>query len=84
MSKSDHKPMPVAGYTAQSDSQIYLVARNKEIEERVLRILDELKSLATCDQLWLAIGRTHIEQGFMAVNRSVFQPQRIRLPEDGA
>lgn len=34
------------------------------------------------DQRWLAIGRTHLEQGFMAINRAVFRPQRIELPEE--
>jgi hypothetical protein len=34
------------------------------------------------DQRWLAIARTHFQEGFMALNRAVFQPQRIKLPED--
>lgn len=34
------------------------------------------------DQRWLAIARTHINEGFMALNRAVFQPTRIKLPED--
>lgn len=35
------------------------------------------------DPRWLAIARTHIQEGFMALNRAVFQPQRIKLSEDG-
>lgn len=34
------------------------------------------------DQRWLAVARTHFQEGFMALNRAVFQPQRIKLPED--
>lgn len=34
------------------------------------------------DPRWLAIARTHLQEGFMALNRAVFQPQRIKLPED--
>ena len=34
------------------------------------------------DPRWFAIARTHFQEGFMALNRSVFQPQRIKLPED--
>lgn len=34
------------------------------------------------DQRWLSIATTHFQQGFMALNRAVFQPQRIKLPED--
>lgn len=67
------KPLPVAGYVAQSTDKVALVNANKIAEEAVLRILDGR---------WLAIGCTHIEQGFMAVNRAVFQPQRVQLQED--
>lgn len=79
-----HDPLPVRGYKAESGSSINVVNLNKELEERVLRRLDDMKHLTGVDQRWLAIGRTAIEQGFMAVNRSVFQPGRVSLPEDAA
>lgn len=69
--------LPVSGYRPQSDRNVALVNRNKEAEERVLRILDELATLDEVDKRWLSIGRTAIEQGFMAVNRSVFRPGRF-------
>lgn len=78
-----HAGLPVSGYKNQSDENVALVNRNKEIEERALRILDELKNNPTVDQRWLAIGRTHLEQGFMAVNRAIFQPGRVELPGEG-
>lgn len=53
------------------------------MEERVLRQLDWLKTMPDIDQRWLAIGRTHIEQAFMAINRAIFKPQRVSLPENG-
>ncbi len=34
------------------------------------------------DGRWLAIGRTQLQEAFMSINRAVFQPQRIKLPED--
>lgn len=76
-----HQPLPVSGYTEQSDSRVEMVNKNKALEERVLRRLDDLRTL-NVDQRWLAIGRTHIEEAFMAINRSIFQPQRSKLPED--
>lgn len=82
MSDEKHQPLPVAGYTAQSGRNVQLVNENKEAEERILRMLDPLASLPDIDQRWLAIGRTHIEQGFMAINRAIFKPSRVRLPED--
>jgi len=74
--------LPVSGYRPQNNTNVSRVNRNKEIEERVLRILDELKLDPQIDQRWLAIGRTQIEQGFMAVNRAVFQPGRVELPSE--
>lgn len=34
------------------------------------------------DKRWLAIARTDFQRAYMALNRAVFQPQRVRLPED--
>lgn len=73
--------LPVKGYLAQSDAKVALVNANKEAEESLLRLLDGLAELDV-DKRWLSIGRTHIEQGFMAVNRAIFRPARISLPAD--
>ena len=73
--------LPVAGYRPQSDDAIALVNGNKEIEERMLRILDHLAGLDSVDKRWLAIGRTQIEQGFMAINRAIFRPARVEMKE---
>jgi len=74
-------PLPVAGYTSQSDDKVGLVNEHKAMEERILRRIDSLMpdSRRDIDPRWLAIARTHIEQGFMALNRAVFQPQRVKL-----
>lgn len=74
---TEHQSLPVHGYQAQSDSRVEMVNENKVLEERVLRRLDDLKALASIDQRWLAIGRTHIEEAFMAINRAVSQPKRF-------
>jgi hypothetical protein len=80
MADQEHAGLPVSGYRAQNSTAVNLVNEFKALEERVLRHLDDLKADThdvQPDQRWLAIGRTAIEQGFMAVNRSVFKPSRI-------
>lgn len=72
-----HAPLPVSGYSTQSDENVSLVNKNKRREEKILRVLDEMATMPDIDKRWLAIGRTQIEQGFMAINRSVFRPARI-------
>lgn len=84
----EHAPMPVEGYTAQSQSNVDLANEGKALEERYLRWLDKLAKLedpqgkSACDPRFLALARTNIQQGAMWAIRSIFQPQRITLPED--
>lgn len=77
---AEHQGLPVEGYRPQNEQNVSLVNRNKISEEEVLRVLDELAAMDTVDKRWLAIGRTAIENGFMAVNRSIFKPGRVNIP----
>lgn len=86
---SENTGLPIPGYRPQSDWAVAMVTKLKQIEERMLRELDYLDRLADLpvrdvDARWLAIGRRQIEQGFMSVNRAIFQPGRAALPEDEA
>lgn len=76
---TDLMPLPVAGYTAQIDENVQMVNLNKRDEERILRSLDLYAMNPDVDKRWLSIAKTHIEQGFMALNRAIFNPQRINL-----
>lgn len=78
-----HSGLPVAGYRSQPTDKIHLVNANKAAEETILRLLDQLGKRHDIDKRWLAIGRTAIENGWMAVNRAIFQPARVELPGDG-
>lgn len=84
-----HSGLPVAGYTGQSDEKVALVNENKEIEERALRQIDRVMRVGhegredlPIDGRIVALARTKVQEGFMWLNRAVFQPQRIALPED--
>lgn len=79
---SQHEGLPVEGYRPQSDAAVDLVNENKRLEEQILRVLDSLAAKSHVDKRWLAIGRTAIENGWMAVNRSIFHPARVKLPTD--
>ena len=76
------KAPPIKGYQNVSSEKQDLVNQNKEAEERILRQLDHLAQQSFVDHRWLAIGRTAIEDAFMAINRSIFAPSRVKLPED--
>jgi hypothetical protein len=74
--------LPVPGYRPQGKTQLDLVAAMKTREELILRELDCRKLDPDIDQRWLALGRTHLEIAFMAINRAVFKPARVTFPED--
>ncbi|MGJ5032246.1 DUF7681 family protein [Bradyrhizobium sp. HKCCYLS2038] len=82
----NHKGLPVAGYQpTQSQESIDIVNEGKQLEERVLRYADRLKSMgAAADQRRIAIGVTDAEKAFMQFYKAVFAPagSRIPLPED--
>lgn len=79
---TNHLGLPVAGYRAQSESNVALVNQAKRLEEQVLRHLDRLAENPETDKRWAAIARTNIEQGFMAANRAVFKPERLQEIEE--
>lgn len=78
---SEIQGLPVQGYRPQAPEAVATVNASKEIEEHVLRLVDEIGDDAAlaADKRWLSIGRTHLELGFMAVNRAVFKPERVVL-----
>ena len=80
-----HIGLDIPGYQPQSDHNVALVTHFNQIEEQLLREMDVMADTAKphrYDMRWLSIARTNIEQGFMALNRSVFRPTRVRLPGD--
>jgi len=84
MDDQKHPGLPVSGYKPQAKAAIDAVNANKATEERLLRTLDAMKNDHHIDQRWLAVARTHFEEGFMALNRSIFRPGRVTLPGDPA
>ena len=72
-----HQGLPLPGYMPQNEATLAIVRQNKAAEELVLRIVDTLQDRNDVDKRWLAVARTHIEQGFMAMNRSLLKPARL-------
>ena len=86
MSDHKHHGLPVAGYKPQNEANVALVNENKVLEERVLRQIDRMTNQALGgsphDQRMVALARTKTQEAFMWLNRAVFQPGRVSLPED--
>jgi hypothetical protein len=93
---TQHQGLPVAGYTGQSDENVDLVNELKHAEERYLRLLDKIVGIrrpgdaakpeadrrSQFDGRFVALAKTHMQTANMFAVRAIFQPTRIKLPED--
>lgn len=68
------------GYRKLTDEQLRMMKNNKLLEEIVLRQIDKHvreHGSKEIDQRWVSVARTHIQEGFMALSRSIAQPERL-------
>jgi hypothetical protein len=70
---------PVVGYVPQPQWKLDEVNTSKRLEEALLQRMESYLQDPEIDKRWVAIARTHIEQGFMALNRAILQPERVKL-----
>ncbi|WP_345820156.1 hypothetical protein ABC766_29555 [Methylobacterium fujisawaense] len=82
MSDRKHQGLPVAGYRPQSAENVALSNVNKELEERCIRQAEAIRDMPGMDARMAALAITNLQQSFMWLNRAVFQPGRVALPED--
>ncbi len=64
----------IAGYRELSEDEIKAMNHIKEHAERIGKLVEDLKAISMCDQRWVSIGATHLQQGFMALTRAVAKP----------
>lgn len=79
---AEHKGLPVQGYVGQTDDKVAVVNANKELEERCMRAAEAIRDTPGMDGRMAALAITGLQQSFMWLNRAVFQPTRVKLPED--
>lgn len=81
-----HTDEAVIGYTPQPQYKVDLVNQNKVLEGYVLDQIGKLTDHARIspidvDGRMVAIAKTQIEQGFMWLNRAIFQPKPSYVPD---
>ena len=67
----------ITGYRDLSQAEIDVMNEIKAEGERLGRLCDKLTSAMhpATDGRWVAIGKTHLQQGIMALVRSVARPE---------
>lgn len=75
----------ITGYRQLGPEEAALMNEVKEVGQRVGELVAKLRTatvtrvgvaadVVACDQRWLSIGQTELQQGFMALTRAIAQP----------
>jgi hypothetical protein len=65
----------ITGYRDLTQNEIDAMNSIKALAEKVGDIVSNMESsLGAEDKRWVAIGKTHLQQGFMALTRAVARP----------
>lgn len=77
LADSAPSPVPITGYRQLTPDEIKTINSIKGHAEKVGALVADL--YATCPNSealrWVSIGKTHLQQGFMALTRAVAQPE---------
>ena len=65
----------IKGYRELSPKEIDNMNLLKALEVEVLMLFQNIAQTQRVEGRWMAIARTHIEQGFMAAGRAVARPE---------
>lgn len=71
----DNQHRQISGYRDLTATEISLINEIKEKETEVGRLWQEVMSRGGSDVRWLAIAKTHFEEGFSAFVRAIAKPE---------
>ncbi len=69
----DNQHRLIKGYTELTADQITTMNAITQLGSELDKMLCKLQS-GDCDQRWLSIGKTNLQQGLMALKRAVTRP----------
>ena len=64
----------IKGYRELDAHEIHAMNKIKELAEDVGALVRELEMVPGTDKRWVGIGKTHLQEGFSALVRSVAKP----------
>ncbi len=65
---------PITGYRTLTTAEIEAMNEGKALAVQIGEWVDRLMADPSTDKRWVAIGKTHLQQGFMAALRGIAQP----------
>lgn len=70
----DNQHRQITGYRELTQPEIDAMNKIKAKAAEVGALVEELQLTPGLDQRWVALGKTQLQQGFMALTRGVAQP----------
>ena len=71
----DNQHKQIKGYRDLSQQEIDDMNEIKSLGVKLGDLIEKLETFETTDKRWLAIGKTELQQGLMALTRSVAKPE---------
>lgn len=65
----------IKGYRDLDEEEISSINAVKVEGERLRSLIGELRNSSQCDQRWVSIAETHLQQGVMAAVRAIAKPE---------
>ena len=70
----DNQHRKIKGYRELSEEEIAMMNEVKETGKELGVLIDTFRDFPQLDQRWVSIGATHLQQGLMALTRSIAKP----------
>jgi hypothetical protein len=69
-----YAPPPIAGYRSLSEDEVVFINTVKSHGEQIGAVIEALERRPEIDKRWLAIAKTDLQKGMMALVRSIAKP----------
>lgn len=70
----DNQHKLIKGYRDLSQEEIDLMNDTKKFASQIGEVIEQLEALDSIDKRWLAIAKTDLQKGFMALVRAIAKP----------
>ena len=70
----ENQHQKITGYRDLTQAEIDMMNMVKGLAEKAGAELEIVNANPTTDKRWVAIARTHLQEGFMALTRSIAKP----------
>ena len=68
----DNQHRKITGYRELNQHEVDAMNKVKELGIQIGKFIDEMPE--EIDKRWMGIGKTHLQEGIMALTRSIAQP----------